>query len=473
MVELIGSRQFELRDQEFFASLSGDFNPMHMDPVAARRTQAGAPVVHGIHNLLTGLNLLATRHPALPPIATLKASFTQMVYIGDTIAYHLTQLSETGAVLEALVEGGTAARLSISFGPPRPPKTPLTVEAPTVIPDAALDLTIEEMAGRSGRVGVPAQLAQIEAAFPAAAAAWSAPRLAAILGTTALVGMVCPGLHSIFGGLTLNAGEPTAAPGLAWRVSNADPRFRVVRMQVEGQGVWGTIDSFARMPPAAQAGMADVARLVARDEFAGSTALIIGGSRGLGEITAKLLAAGGAHVIITYATGQRDAEALAETINSWGGTCDTLQYDVRQPAAAQLAALPAPPTQMYYFATPMIGRRKSGIFVAARYAELQDYYVTGFYNLVAALKAASPGRLTALYPSTVFVEDRPEGMVEYAMAKMAGETLCADLTAYLPDTRVVINRLPRLPTDQNATVMQVKTEDPLTVMLPVIRDVQG
>jgi acyl dehydratase len=46
---------FTDRDQTFFAALSGDWNPMHMDPVAARRTQAGLPAVHGIHGLLWAL----------------------------------------------------------------------------------------------------------------------------------------------------------------------------------------------------------------------------------------------------------------------------------------------------------------------------------------------------------------------------------------------------------------------------------
>ena len=45
--------------QERFAALSGDRNPMHMDAVAARRTQAGLPVVHGIHTLLWALDSIA------------------------------------------------------------------------------------------------------------------------------------------------------------------------------------------------------------------------------------------------------------------------------------------------------------------------------------------------------------------------------------------------------------------------------
>ena len=49
---MIGTRIFALGDQVRFAELTGDFNPMHLDPIAARRTLAGAPVVHGIHDLL-------------------------------------------------------------------------------------------------------------------------------------------------------------------------------------------------------------------------------------------------------------------------------------------------------------------------------------------------------------------------------------------------------------------------------------
>ena len=44
---MIASRAFTTMDQSLFARWSGDFNPLHMDPLAARRTQAGAPAIHG------------------------------------------------------------------------------------------------------------------------------------------------------------------------------------------------------------------------------------------------------------------------------------------------------------------------------------------------------------------------------------------------------------------------------------------
>jgi hypothetical protein len=52
-------RTFTLQDQIAFAKFSGDYNPLHIDPVAARRLMFGAPVVHGIHSLLWALEYVA------------------------------------------------------------------------------------------------------------------------------------------------------------------------------------------------------------------------------------------------------------------------------------------------------------------------------------------------------------------------------------------------------------------------------
>jgi hypothetical protein len=431
-------------------------------------------VVHGVHTTLRGLDYLAQGRD-LPPVTKLKASFSKMVYIGDEVEYRLSAMSETAATIDAFVGDVAVAMLSLSFSPPQAAGFNLDSESSAAVrPEHAIDLDFESMAGQAGRVGAPATEAEIEAAFPAAARIWPARRLLATLCTTTLVGMVCPGLHSLFSGLTLNAVEPdSSADTLNYRVNRTDARFRMVRMQVQGNGVWGTVDCFARVPPVAQPSMEALAGLCAPDEFTNATALIIGGSRGLGELTAKLLATGGARTIITYATGEADAVALAQSIRDWGGRCEVWQFDFRAPAGPQLANLPDTITHLYYFATPQIGRRKSGLFDAQRYAEFQACYVQSFYDVFTTLHPAAPDGLKGFYPSSVFVEDRPEGMTEYAMAKAAGEILCADINATLPKARVTINRLPRLPTDQTASVTPVTTGEPVLALLPLIREVQA
>jgi hypothetical protein len=62
-------------------------------------------------------------------------------------------------------------------------------------------------------------------------------------------------------------------------------------------------------------------------------------------------------------------------------------------------------------------------------------------------------------------------MTEYAMSKAAGEILCADMARSMDRVRVLMERLPRLPTDQTTSLIQVNDAgvSPLSVMLPIVR----
>ena len=54
----VATRSFSLSDQHKFASLSGDFNPIHLNSIQARRTIAGQCVVYGIFGVLWGVGLI-------------------------------------------------------------------------------------------------------------------------------------------------------------------------------------------------------------------------------------------------------------------------------------------------------------------------------------------------------------------------------------------------------------------------------
>ena len=147
----------------------------------------------------------------------------------------------------------------------------------------------------------------IAAMFPAASGWLGARRVAALAATTLLVGMVCPGLHSIYAGLTVEAcDEPVPEDSLSFQVTATDPRVRLGADDRCGRRPRGRRSrATLRLPPTDQMSLQDLADLVEPGEFSGAAALIIGGSRGLGEVTAKLLAAGGARVAISYRVGAR------------------------------------------------------------------------------------------------------------------------------------------------------------------------
>lgn len=471
----LARRRFSHDDQLRFASVSGDHNPMHIDALQARRTQAGAPVVHGIHLLLWALDSLASSSPNLPPLRSLRAHFQKFIFLDEFVEVVLAERSPNGVRLNISVDGSTRSKYNLVFGDAVDERPPLSDSVMQSLPlsNVASDLSFEEMVALAGCFPFSMTPEDAQRLFPAVTRWIGARRVAALAASTYLVGMVCPGLHSIYSQLSIRTcAESNPQDFLSFRVTDADSRFRSIEQEIAGGGLTGTVHSTARIPPVTQSSMESLAGLVSPSEFSGSVALIVGGSRGLGELTAKLIAAGGGHVMVTWKHGKEDAEKVAREIRAAGGTCDTLQYDAGQPVAAQLASLPSPPTHAYYFATPSIFRPQSEIFSIDRFKEFLAIYVHGFWQLLQVLRSLQP-KLSLFYPSSIAVSERPQGMTEYTMAKAAGEILCADINAEMASVHVTISRLPRLLTDQTATVAAMETLDPVDVMLPIIREVQS
>ena len=452
---VIASRVFAQADQTWFAQLSGDWNPMHVDAVAARRTQAGEPAVHGVHGLLWGLDALCGA-VEFGPVASLKVQFEQFVHLGRKVDLSVVSRSADAVVAHLTLDGAVATVITLTLGDLAPAPTEPLGDGALILGPERQDIHVyapTELAGLSGRIAHAQSQDAFARGFPHLAAKIGALRVASLATITRLVGMVSPGLHSIFMGMTVDMVAPGAPlGGVRFAVTRADRRFRHVAMTVSGDGVAGSVECLVRMPPVQQAAMADLMGWVADDAFAGKTALIIGGSRGLGELTAKLVAAGGGNTIVSYAVGQDDAARVAEEINRAGGQCATLRLDVRNDVADQLAALPSRPTHFYYFASARIARQKSSVFSPELLAEFMDVYADAFHRVCIALQ--SPDHpVKAFYPSTVFVDERPRNMTEYAMAKSAGEVLCDDINAYVAGVQVTKQRLPRMLTDQTASAI--------------------
>jgi hypothetical protein len=99
--------------------------------------------------------------------------------------------------------------------------------------------------------------------------------------------------------------------------------------------------------------------------------------------------------------------------------------------------------------------------------------VTAFHDLYRGLRSKFDRQIRFFYPSSVYIDARPEGMTEYAMAKAAGEVLCADIQSFKSAGRIVLRRLPRLPTDQTASLFRGETADPINVILPIVREISA
>jgi acyl dehydratase len=462
-------RAFTLDDQLAFAELSGDRNPLHLDPLLARRLLFGRQVVHGLHLLLWALDeCLKTRAQPLE-LSSLRADFRAGIGLGQTVDGARTGRGEAAADIRLETDAAPVAWIRAGWRPsarhaaealPQPPRAAATCR----------ELTAGEAEAAAGRLPLHLDGELAARLFPTLVRLLPPLQLAAILATTRLVGMECPGLHSIFAGLELEfAPERGRAPELSYRAAGGNPRLGLILLEVGAPGMRGRIKAFHRPRPRGQASFEDLRRGVGPGEFAQQRALIVGGSRGLGEVAAKLLAAGGAETIVTYHRGERDAQRVVADIVALGGRAACRPWNVLEPAPGLPGAPgePAQPLYLYYFATPFIFGGVKGAFSAERFRTFSEYYVAGFQRAAQALAASGLRRI--FYPSSVAVDEPPADMGEYAAAKSAGEALCDVLQKTQPGLVVHRPRLPRLATDQTASLLPLGDRDPAPIILTHLR----
>ena len=464
-------RSFTSEDQLAFARLSGDYNPLHTDPVAARRLMFGKQIVHGLHALLWGLDQYFAAPTRLIQLVTIKASFQNGIGVGEIVHCSYKATGEDRLEIRLEVNGALAAWVQLAWKvQEKDHRLELPEESP-VKPDCK-DRPVEELNTAAGTLPLYLDRQLAKDLFPDLYRVLPESQLSALLATTRLVGMECPGLHSIFSGLEISYSPATAADSkIAYQVVTCNPKLSLLLMKISSEGMNGKIKAFLRPESRQQATFSEVSSTARPEEFANQRAVVIGGSRGLGEVTAKLLAAGGAEVIITYFSGREDAVRIVEEIISNGARASCYQLDVLDPSADLQPKLPggSKPIYLYYFATPYIFGTTRSKFTPSRFDAFCDYYVGGFLRTVEKLMPHPDGLEKVFYPSTSAIDEMPLDMGEYAAAKAAGENLCDFLQKATPAIKIYRPRLPRLATDQTVSLLPAASQEPVASLLPHLR----
>ena len=454
---------FTEQDVLTFAELSGDSNPIHVDRVAARRLLFGVPVVHGVAGVLTLLDAHLAHGGSAPE--HIRVAFRHPIPVGARV--QVLRGPSVGGVTPLILRCGThdATLLSLE-GESHPCEQPVKDARPST--GAPADRAFADDGSLSGFVAVCTDVAAMAGRYPAAWAGLGATRVAGFAALSRLVGMVMPGRHSLFTALDVRLVDADArhASTLEWSVADMRVAIAPISLAVSGAGLTGTVQALFRPRPVVQPSIDEVAELVAPAEFEGTRTLVIGGSRGIGELVAKIVASGGGAVTITYARGRSDADRVVEEIRAAGYECSAVCAEADD-LPTLIGQLPAH-THVFYLATPVIG---SMTFDAAKQrAEYQRVYVGAFRALIASIHDCSWPETSVFYPSTTFVNGAPDGFEDYVEGKLAGERACEAMTDEFPDIRILVRRLPRLATDQTNALVQRPGEPALPILLDVVRD---
>lgn len=201
------------------------------------------------------------------------------------------------------------------------------------------------------------------------------------------------------------------------------------------------------------------------------TALVFGGSRGIGAAIAQRLARDGANVAFTYAAAGARAAEVAGAIEAQGVQALAIQADSADPAAVRdavgLAVARFGRIDTVVVAAGILELADIAEFSLAQLDRMLDVNVRGVYL---AIQAALPhmgtgGRIITIGSNTAQSSKHPGSSV-YAMTKGAVATMVKALAADLAPRGITINNIQPGPIETDMTSSMI---DVIREMVPLKR----
>ena len=108
-------RTFTSEDQIAFAKISGDSNPVHMDPILARRLLFGRQIVHGLHALLWGLDQYCKTRTRPLALRSVKVNFQAAIGVGQRVNCVYNNIDEYQVEIQLAVDNTLSVWAQIAW----------------------------------------------------------------------------------------------------------------------------------------------------------------------------------------------------------------------------------------------------------------------------------------------------------------------------------------------------------------------
>lgn len=458
---------FHQKDIDNFSEVSGDWNPIHTSPSVARRLIAGDVVLHGIFVLLHSLNDFC--HKNYTTFSLIKCRFLKPIFLNTEVQTNIVSISEYEAKIIVSCNAVDCISIVLKFGGTKNLKVGRPGRYPKSNPKYQ---SFNYFKNCFGSEDVRVNLNYIKQNFPKLADNIGVIPVQSLMLCSKIVGMDCPGHNSLFSGLDIGLDPETSSRKLIWTVQRHTLPIAPIKMSILGGGLCGHVESFYRPTEVEQDSFKNIRKKVDTNIFKSQKALVIGASRGLGELTAKIIAAGGGDVIGTFYNGYDDSEKIRKEVKKNNKKFDMVSFNVTQTNNEYINDFFKNifvPTHIYYFASPRIKSNKSEIIDDDLLNIYRQFFVKSFSSIVEVLHELFKEKITVFYPSTVFIDEDVADFKEYVIAKLEGEGLYSDQN-YKNNITILYKRLPRLKTDQTAGILSKNMDDNFEIMYKAIKE---
>lgn len=177
----------------------------------------------------------------------------------------------------------------------------------------------------------------------------------------------------------------------------------------------------------------------------GKVAIVTGGSRGIGRSVAEVLAAQGAHVVLTYVKGEAEAQKVAAGIAERGGKAEILGFDVADMKATEEAiAGAAKRLGRLDILVANAGIAVDGLLLRVKEEDLDRVLAVNVKGALASARAATKVMMRArtgrvIFLSSVVGEMGNGGQAVYSASKAALLGLTKTLAREYASRNITVN----------------------------------
>ena len=324
---------FSLKDQETFSLISGDYNSIHLDKTKSRKSIFGDVIVHGINLVITSLNFLNKNFNKVL-FSKLKADFLKPVYLDYITVFKLT-ITGNLFKIEIYQNKIKTTNISGSFLNKNIKSSNSNIQDYRKISnDTNLDI-----------------LKQYYQYLNSNKLSYEISELAM---TSKIIGMIEPGELSLFSSIELKKNRSNYGKYGYLKKINEVLSIGLINQELFTNNFFILLKAFRLQKPIYQKSIRSYYKKIPNNLFLNQSSIVIGGSRGLGEITTKCLLVGGSKVSFSFNHGIEDAKRIVNDLNSNGYKANKLKLDIIKVKKTIKIFRKEKFDNLFYFATPKI-----------------------------------------------------------------------------------------------------------------------